>query len=106
MTVFADGPTRVLRFADVLDQGAEEAEQSILDLAARLRQVEEQLWRVNASFSALHGASGARTDPGNAVVLPFCADRYASHTSLHHGVHHVGDHITLQCTFRLGDVLV
>ena len=63
MTVFADGPTRVLRFADVLDQGAEEAEQSILDLAARLRQVEEQLWRVNASFSALHGASGARRDP-------------------------------------------
>ncbi len=63
MTVFADGPTRVLRFADVLDQGAEEAEQSILDLAARLRQVEEQLWRVNASFSALHGASGACADP-------------------------------------------
>jgi hypothetical protein len=59
VTVFADGPTRVLRFADVQDQGAEEAEQSILDLAARLRQVEEQLWRINASFSALHGASGA-----------------------------------------------
>ena len=65
VTVFADGPTRVLRFADVLDQGAEEAEQSILDLAARLRQVEEQLWRVNASFSALHGASGAFTDPSS-----------------------------------------
>ena len=59
VTVFADGPTRVLRFADVQDAGAEEAEQSILDLAARLRQVEEQLWRINASFSGLHGASGA-----------------------------------------------
>ena len=69
MTVFADGPTRVLRFADVLDQGAEEAEQSILDLAARLRQVEEQLWRVNASFSALHGASGAQTDFRSAMQL-------------------------------------
>ena len=78
VTVFADGPTRVLRFADVLDQGAEEAEQSILDLAARLRQVEEQLWRVNASFSALHGASGARTDPGNRLyTLPdLCIYRF------------------------------
>lgn len=63
VTVFADGPTRVLRFADVQDAGAEEAEQSILDLAARLRQVEEQLWRINASFSGLHGASGAHQTP-------------------------------------------
>lgn len=39
ITVFADGPTRVLRFADVQNVGAEEAEQSILDLAARLKQV-------------------------------------------------------------------
>lgn len=40
ITVFADGPTRVLRFADVQNVGAEEAQQSILDLAARLKQVE------------------------------------------------------------------
>ena len=60
ITVFADGPTRVLRFADVQNVGAEEAQQSILDLAARLKQVEEELWRVNARFSALHGASGIR----------------------------------------------
>ena len=58
--MFADGPTRVLRFADVQNVGAEEAQQSILDLAARLKQVEEELWRVNARFSALHGASGIR----------------------------------------------
>ncbi len=42
ITVFADGPTRVLRFADVQNVGAEEAQQSILDLAARLKQVEEE----------------------------------------------------------------
>lgn len=36
--MFADGPTRVLRFADVQNVGAEEAQQSILDLAARLKQ--------------------------------------------------------------------
>ena len=60
ITVFADGPTRVLRFADAQNVGAEEAEQSVLDLAARLKQVEEQLWRVNAKFSALHGAGGVR----------------------------------------------
>ena len=40
ITVFADGPTRVLRFADVQNVGAEEAQQSILDLAARLKQVQ------------------------------------------------------------------
>ncbi len=37
VTVFVDGPTRVLRFASVQGCGAEEAERSILDLAARLR---------------------------------------------------------------------
>jgi hypothetical protein len=60
VTVFADGPTRVLRFADVQNAGVEEAEQSVLDLAARLKQVEQQLWHVNARFSALHGAGGVR----------------------------------------------
>jgi len=36
VTVIVDGPTRVLRFASVQGCGAEEAERSILDLAARL----------------------------------------------------------------------
>ena len=48
ITVFADGPTRVLRFADVQNVGAEEAQQSILDLAARLKQVEAR--RTSTSF--------------------------------------------------------
>ena len=39
VTVFADGPTRVLRFSDEPSAVTVEAEQSILDLAARLKQV-------------------------------------------------------------------
>jgi len=39
VTVFADGPTRVLRFSDEPSTVNLEAEQSILDLAARLKQV-------------------------------------------------------------------
>ena len=39
MTVYADGPTRVLRFADERSVAFLESEQSIVDLAARLSQV-------------------------------------------------------------------
>jgi len=39
VSVYADGPTRVLRFADEKSTALLEAEQSILDLAARLKQV-------------------------------------------------------------------
>ena len=39
VTVYADGPTRVLRFSDEPSTITVEAEQSILDLAARLKQV-------------------------------------------------------------------
>jgi hypothetical protein len=39
VTVYADGPTRVLRFSDEPNITTIEAEQSILDLAARLKQV-------------------------------------------------------------------
>ena len=39
MTVFADGPTRVLRFSDDPSTVNVDTEQSILDLAARLKQV-------------------------------------------------------------------
>ena len=39
MTVYADGPTRVLRFADERSVAFLESEQSIIDLAARLNQV-------------------------------------------------------------------
>lgn len=47
VSVYADGPTRVLRFADAKSTALLEAEQSILDLAARLKQV-----RVSTSPSA------------------------------------------------------
>ena len=39
VSVYADGPTRVLRFADEKSTALLEAELSILDLAARLKQV-------------------------------------------------------------------
>ena len=39
VTVYADGPTRVLRFADERSVAFLESEQSIIDLAARLNQV-------------------------------------------------------------------
>ncbi len=39
VTVFADGPTRVLRFSDDPSTVNVDTEQSILDLAARLKQV-------------------------------------------------------------------
>lgn len=38
VSVYADGPTRVLRFADEKSTALLEAEQSVLDLAARLKQ--------------------------------------------------------------------
>ena len=39
VTVFADGPTRVLRFSDDKNVSSLEAQNIILDLAARLKQV-------------------------------------------------------------------
>jgi hypothetical protein len=39
VTVYSDGPTRVLRLSDEPNVTSTEAEQSVLDLAARLKQV-------------------------------------------------------------------
>ena len=39
VTVFADGPTRVLRFSDEKNVSSLEQQHVILDLAARLKQV-------------------------------------------------------------------
>lgn len=53
VTVFADGPTRVLRFSDDPSTVNVDTEQSILDLAARLKQVSyfHFRWRgVSANF--------------------------------------------------------
>ncbi len=38
VTVYADGPTRVLRFADQQSVASLEAQESVLDLKARLAQ--------------------------------------------------------------------
>lgn len=38
VSVYSDGPTRVLRFSDEPNISSSQAEQSILDLAARLKQ--------------------------------------------------------------------
>ncbi|KAL3135445.1 hypothetical protein ABBQ32_007626 [Trebouxia sp. C0010 RCD-2024] len=59
VSVYADGPTRVLRFADAKSTALLEAEQSILDLAARLKQVESEVKDVNNQFSRLRGMPNA-----------------------------------------------
>eukprot|EP00887_Chlorella_sp_A99_P007742 scaffold20.g7742.t1 len=59
VTVYADGPTRVLRLSDDKNVSSVEAQHVILDLAARVKQVETQLRDVNAAFARLNGLSGA-----------------------------------------------
>ena len=48
VTVYSDGPTRVLRFSDEPNITSREAEQTVLDLAARLQQV-------GTGFDVQHG---------------------------------------------------
>ena len=59
VTVYADGPTRVLRFSDEKNISSLEQQHVVLDLAARMKQVENQLRAVNAQFARLSGVSGA-----------------------------------------------
>ena len=59
VTVYADGPTRVLRFSDEKNISSLEQQHVVLDLAARLKQVEGQLRAVNGQFARLSGVSGA-----------------------------------------------
>jgi hypothetical protein len=61
VSVYADGPTRVLRFSDDKNVSSLEAQNVVLDLAARLRQVEAALRQVNAHFARLNGVGGAHT---------------------------------------------
>lgn len=58
MTVYADGPTRVLRFSDEKNVSSTEHRHVVLDLAFRLKQVEHQLRDVNSQFARLSGISG------------------------------------------------
>ncbi|RMZ56390.1 hypothetical protein APUTEX25_004773, partial [Auxenochlorella protothecoides] len=59
VSVYADGPTRVLRFSDEKNTSSLEQYHVILDLTARLKQVETQLREVSASFARLNGMAGA-----------------------------------------------
>jgi hypothetical protein len=58
VTVYADGPTRVLSFSDDKNVSSLEQQHAVLDLAARLKQVTTQLREINTHFSRLNGVSG------------------------------------------------
>ena len=57
-TVYADGPTRVLRFSDDKNVSSSEHQHVVLDLAYRLKQIEYQMRDVNAQFARLGGVQG------------------------------------------------
>lgn len=61
VSVYADGPTRVLRFSDDKNVSSLEQQNVVLDLAARLKQVERQLRAVNSQFARLSGVSGVHS---------------------------------------------
>lgn len=61
VSVYADGPTRVLRFSDEKNISSLEQQHVVLDLASRLKQVESQLRAVNAQFARLSGVSGSHS---------------------------------------------
>lgn len=63
VTVYADGPTRVLRFSDDRNVSSLEAQDVILDLAARLKQVQGEGvgWLVLRGGVRLAGAGWALT---------------------------------------------
>jgi len=56
VSVYADGPTRVLRFSDKKDTAAIQEELSMLEMHARLRKLEDELANnVNRQFASLYG---------------------------------------------------
>ena len=57
-TVYADGPTRVLRFSDDRNVLSSEHKHVVLDLAYRLKQIEYQMRDVNGQFARLGGMQG------------------------------------------------
>ncbi len=70
--VEAEGPTRVLSFHDEgSDDDAEGVRHSVLDLGARLKQLENQLRVVNAQVCAMHGLPKGVLDLyGRHVLVP------------------------------------
>lgn len=77
--VQAEGPTRVLSFHDEgSDEGAEGVQHSVLDLAARLKQLENQLRVVNSQVCAMQGLPKGVLDLyGRHVMVPGAAARAA-----------------------------
>ena len=78
VSVYADGPTRVLRFADEKSTALLEAEQSILDLAARLKQV--------CGFTAHY-----------CLQLPFCRSLHVD--SVYHAYGYASPNRATDCVF-------
>lgn len=63
MTVYADGPTRVLRFSDDRNLSSQEARNAIRDLAARLKQVGGHArlpWWMGVGWAPRHVSPKAR----------------------------------------------
>ena len=58
VSVYADGPTRVLRFSDDKSVFSTDQKRDILDLAYRLKQIENELTDVNRQFARLSGVQG------------------------------------------------
>lgn len=65
VSVFADGPTRVLRFSDDKNVSSLEAQNIILDLAARLKQVRDSY---TVAFNAVWWAGWARWRMRNIIL--------------------------------------
>lgn len=70
--VYADGPTRVLCFSDEPTTHMVEAEQSILDLAARLKQVIQIFFLVRWALSSLESAMFDLVGHEQGEVAKFC----------------------------------
>ncbi|QDZ21895.1 vacuolar protein sorting-associated protein [Chloropicon primus] len=61
VTVYADGPTRVLKFSDKKDSASIQSELSMLEMHARLRKLEDELANnVNRKFASLMGYMKSR----------------------------------------------
>lgn len=74
MRVEAEGPTRVLSFHDEGSDGDEGVQHSVLDLAARLKQLENQLRVVNTQVCAMQGLPKGVLDLyGRHVLVPGAA---------------------------------
>ena len=72
VTVYSDGPTRVLRFSDEPNISSSQAEQTILDLAARLTQARLEI-PPNPADTGRKSVAGYR----QMAVESACNDKYS-----------------------------